>query len=332
MKKKVFIIVNSVIAMLIVANIYAYINNSKIQSNMSELSLSRKKIVLLSNLRSDIVKASQAKKLYILTGKNSYQVDYKNTIYSLNDQINEYYDKNYLTTDEKSKLLATIENFDSFNSTYKPSDDLVIINSYTENQMLSYNTNQLKVLHHLTEDISSQDVASKQNNDSVTFSSDIQTKLIHFISSVITVLGSVIAVYFKKKLNKDDVDLEDIIQYLTNQNENQPPSDNIDSLKNNVSQNEVLLSNAKLLYKQSIKFQDQCEKSNILLKDIDIYMEKLKSTLELIDDYPTSAQKIILQDIEKQLMEFKILFKSLPNYNDFIIDISQSLMDNKNKD
>ncbi|MGL5346131.1 MAG: CHASE3 domain-containing protein [Peptostreptococcaceae bacterium] len=332
MKKKVFIVVGSVIIMLVIANTYAYINNSKIQTHINNLDLSRKKVVILSEFRSGIVKASQDKKLYILTGSDSYQSNFDSTISSLNKEINDSYDKGYITINEKSKLLTSLENFDSFSSTYKPSDNLIQINSNTENQMLSYNANQLKILQQITQDISSQGQISKKNNDKVASFSANQTTLIQGISSYITILGSAIALFLKKKLNKEDIDLEDIIEYLTSKNENHPSSDNVHTLKNNINQNEVLLSNAKLLYKQSIKFQDQCEKSNILLKDIDIYMEKLKSTLELIDDYPTSAQKIILQDIEKQLMEFKILFKSLPNYNDFIIDISQSLIDNKNKD
>ena len=201
-EKKVFIVVGSVIIMLVIANTYAYINNSKIQNHINNLDLSRKKVVILSEFRSGIVKASQDNKLYILTGSDSYQSNFDSTISSLNKQINESY-------------------------------DLIQISSHTENQMLSYNANQLKILQQITPDISSQGQISKKNNDKVASFSANQTTLIQGISSCITILGSAIALFLKKKLNKEDIDLEDIIEYLTNKNENHPSSDNVHTLKNN---------------------------------------------------------------------------------------------------
>ncbi|MGL5312139.1 MAG: CHASE3 domain-containing protein [Peptostreptococcaceae bacterium] len=338
MKKKFIIIIASVATVLIAVNIYAYINYSKIENYIDELSISRRKIVLLDTFRSDIVRASQFQRLYILTGKESYRNDFKTSISSITKQINESYDKGYISSTEKAKLISTIDSFNNYSIGASANIETYSISNQVEKEIIDYNTYQLNILHQITLDISSEDASASQNNDKITTSSATQTKLIQGVSTFLTVVGSGVGLYFKNHLKKENINIDDIIEYLTKHEDatkkdttasnDSNTSINLNELKEKVSQNEVLLSNAKLLYTQSLKFKNECEKSESLLEDIDIYVEKLKTTLQLIEDYPTSAQKIILEDIEKQLIEFKILFKSLPNYNQFIADISKNMINN----
>lgn len=347
MKKKVFIGISSIISMLIIVNVYVYINHQKVSEYIEESNLLRKKILILDEFRGDVVKASQFQKLYILTKKEPYKNDFDKTLNNVYKQIDEFSSKGYISETEKSQLKYTMDEFQDLSFTSIKYESNYVISEDLEKQILKYNESQLKLLHEVTLDLASQDENLDNKNSKIGLSSDLQTKLIQAVSSAITVLVSGFAYYFKVKLKKDDVDIEDVINYLTKSDDEKkvkstqkkssltnqqvfPNPKELEELKNTITQNEILLCNANLLYKQSIKFQNQCIKSEQILNEIDVYVKKLKVKLDDIQDYPTSAQKIILDDIEKQLIEFKILFKSLPHYNEFIVDISSTMI-NKDK-
>lgn len=340
MKKKMFIGISVIIGMLFTINIYGYINNVKVSKYIEDSTILRKKIMVLDEFRSDIVKTSQLQKLYILTQKQSYKDSFDKNIKSIYSQIDSLYSKGYISKYEKDKLTYTMNEYEqlSLDSLNYPSN--YIIEPQLEKQITRFNASQLKILHEVTMDISSENEDLESTNKKVSNSSNIQTKLIQGVSSIITILVSGFAYYFKTKFKIDDQEIEKIVDYLTNSESNDLPKstipenksidvseiDYLSQLKDKICENEILLSNANLLYKQSIKFQTQCDKSELILKDIDMYISKLKVKLENIDEYPSIAQKIILDDIENQLLEFKILFKSLPNYNDFIIEISKNMI------
>lgn len=347
MKKKVFIGISSIISMLIIVNIYVYINHQKVSEYVEESNLLRKKILILDEFRGDVVKASQFQKLYILTKKEPYKNDFDKTLNNIYKQIDEFNSNGYISEAEKSQLKYTIDDFQDLSSTYLKDESNYVISQDLEKQILKYNESQLKLLHEVTLDLASQGDNLDSKNSKIGLSSDLQTKLIQAVSSAITILVSGFAYYFKVKLKKDDIDIEDVISYLTKSDDEKkvqlPQEQNsltnkqisttpreLEELKNTITQNEILLYNANLLYKQSIKFQSHCIESEQILNEIDVYVKKLKVKLDDIQDYPTSAQKIILNDIENQLIEFKILFRSLPHYNEFIVDISSTMI-NKDK-
>ncbi len=84
MKKKIVISLSVIITMLLSISVYTYITNNKISSYIEESSSLRKKTLILSDLRSDLVKCSQDQRLYILTQDK----DYKN---KLNEGMKEIY-------------------------------------------------------------------------------------------------------------------------------------------------------------------------------------------------------------------------------------------------
>lgn len=173
----------------------------------------------------------------------------------------------YLTLTEKNKLTYTLNNFKDLNINYFNQSYNSSISTQLENEIISYNSEQLKILNNITLDITSQSE------------------------------------------NIDDLNL----------------------LKSKITENEVLLANAKLLYMQSLKLKDQYEKSEVILAQIDSSTKSLRLILNTLEDYPDTTQKIILNDIEDQLLNLKILFKSLPYYNELVMDISKNMIKN-NKD
>lgn len=343
MKKNMFIGITVILGMLISVNIYGYISNVKISKYIDESTTLREKMLVLDELRSSIVETSQTRQLLILTQKEVYKNSFDKNMKQLYSQIDDLYNKGYINKYEKEKLTYTINDYEQLSLELVSSPSSYTLDPQLEKQMSKFNFNELKILHEVTLDITSENEDFKSNNKNISKSSNIQNKLIQGVSSAITVLVSGFAYYFKTKFKIDDKEIEKIIDFLTNPDtENSPtqPSLNTDTstlsnlssiscTKDRVCENESLLTNANLLYKQSLKFKSQCDKSELILKDIDIYIYKLRDQLDDLDDYPASAQKIILDDMERQLYEFKILFKSLPNYNDFILDISKDMINKK---
>lgn len=343
MKKNMFIIICIIIALLSIVNIYGYINNAKVSKYIEDSSNLRRKISIIDDFRSTVVEASQFQKLYVLTKKDIYKDGFNKSISSIYNQIEDLYNKGYIDNSYREKLTYSVDEYKALSINALNQTSNYVIAPEVENQILKLNTTQLQVLHEVTIGIASESEHLETHNKDVSLSSSIQNKLIQGVSSIITILVSGFAYYFKTKFKIDDKEIEKVIDYLTKSesdhsadkpntnpsNSNLVDFDSISTLKDRIYENEILLSNANLLYKQSIKFQSQCNKSELILKEIDIYISKLRIKLDDINDYPNLAQKIILDDIERQLYEFKILFKSLPNYNDFILDISKNMINKK---
>lgn len=343
MKKKILAGCIVIMVLSLGISVYAYITNQKISNYIEDNASLRKKILVLTDLRTNVVKASQTERLYILTQKNSYKKEFDESITNLYKEVDNLYKDSYINSSEKKKLVYTLDEFKNVSANYSnhyTSNNYTTIDDSVEKLILDYNKSQLNILNEITLDITSDDETFTEKDSSISSNSNFQTKAIQGVSSAITVIVSGFLYYFKKKLNKDNVDIEDIINYLTNIDDEDkvttpPPSkvnnesdlSTISDMKDKIIKSEVLLSNANLLYKESVKLKNQCEKTEIILSEIDSYMKKLRVKIDDISDYPTSAQKIILDDIDKQLIELKILFKSLPNYNDFIIDISNNMLD-----
>lgn len=294
--------------------------NQKISNYIEDNASLRKKILVLTDLRTDVVKASQTERLYILTQKDSYKKEFDESITNLYKEVDNLYKESYINSSEKKKLVYTLDEFKNVSANYSnhyTSNNYTTIDANVEKLIIDYNKSQLNILNEITLDITSDDETFTEKDSSISSNSNFQTKAIQGVSSAITVIVSGFLYYFKKKLNKDNVDKVN----------NEPDLSTISDMKDKIIKSEVLLSNANLLYKESVKLKNQCEKTEIILSEIDSYMKKLRGKIDDISDYPTSAQKIILDDIDKQLIELKILFKSLPNYNDFIIDISNNMLD-----
>lgn len=320
MKKKILAGYTAIIVLLLGISVYAYMTNQKISNYIEDNASLRKKILVLTDLRTDVVKASQTERLYILTQKDSYKKEFDESITNLYKEVDNLYKESYINSSEKKKLVYTLDEFKNVSANYSnhyTSNNYTTIDANVEKLIIDYNKSQLNILNEITLDITSDDETFTEKDSSISSNSNFQTKAIQGVSSAITVIVSGFLYYFKKKLNKDNVDKVN----------NEPDLSTISDMKDKIIKSEVLLSNANLLYKESVKLKNQCEKTEIILSEIDSYMKKLRGKIDDISDYPTSAQKIILDDIDKQLIELKILFKSLPNYNDFIIDISNNMLD-----
>lgn len=336
MKKKIVISLSVIITMLLSISVYTYITNNKISSYIEESSSLRKKTLILSDLRSDLVKCSQDQRLYILTQDKDYKNKLNEGMKEIYQNVENMYKEGYLTLTEKNKLTYTLDNFKDLNINYFNKNYNNSISTQLENEIINYNAEQLKILNNITLDITSQSENIEKENDKINSLSTLQSKSIQSATSLVAIIISGFLYYFKVKLKKDDVDIEDIINYLTtnakeNIDDNKKKIDDLDLLKSKITENEILLDNAKLLYMQSLKLKDRYEKSEVILAQIDSSTKILKLMLNTLEDYPDTAQKIILNDIEDQLLNLKILFKSLPYYNELVMDISKNMIEN-NKD
>lgn len=330
MKKKIFISISVIIIMLLSVSTYTYINEQQLSHYIEESNVLKKKVLILSDLRTDLVKCSQVQRLYILTGKKEYKNQFDNNIKEIYKVIDDMYKEGYLSVTEKKKLNYTINNFNNLSKDYFIKNHTNYISSQLENELVNYNKEQLKVLNNITLDISSQSDDIAKENDKINLLYSTQSKLVQGVSSSIAVIISGFLYYFKVRLKKDNIDIDDIINYLSKDEKEDlrevKEIEDLNLFKLKIAENELLLDNAKLLYMESLKLKDQCEKSEIILAQIDASVKTFKSLLDDIDNYPDVAQKIILNDIENQLLNLKILFKSLPYYNEFIMDISKNMI------
>ena len=349
MTKKLILTVSViVICMLIGLNICTIFSSKKISKYVDESSLDTQSIVIIDNLRTNINKLSQAQKLYLLTSKEEYKTKYYEElkyVYQLIDDMEQY---GRINTEEKNELINVVNEYDELDKTLTSVNAGDVITPQVENEIIKSNNAQLNILQQLDKSVESTNKDLLDKNNTITSSSEFQSIWIQVVSTIITGIGSAFAYYIKVYSKKSNGKLGEIVNCISDMtdedNNNNDEMINVHHEIVNVDKQndyykkcmedlmkyEKMLEDAKLIYLESTNMKNKIKEVNNTINKIEITLDKLKEKIENIESCSSEIKKYVIEDIEDEITNLKVLFQALPIYNDIISEISNSMKNRSN--
>lgn len=329
-KKRVIIFSALIIGILIIFNIYLYNSNNNVNNHIEQNVSSAQSLANISNFRIDINRMSQAQKLYILTLKDEYKSEYEFYLNKVYNEINELYANGNIDSTDKTELMNALNEYKSLNNTLIKNIVNTSISENTESILVNANECQIKLLLKLDNSIDFAKSSIDTESNIVKGKTDNQVTIMQTISTLITGIISFF-IYFFKKYSKPE-DLGDFIKCIDNietDKENQSKSNsenNIELINEKILKYEQMLDIIHAVYKQNTKLKCNLDKCEMIIKDLRKSISKLSQDSNTCNDYA----KNMIDDISEQLIELKILFESLPIYEDSLSDLYNII--NKNND
>ncbi|MGL5314353.1 MAG: hypothetical protein ACRC92_13975 [Peptostreptococcaceae bacterium] len=324
-KKKISIFSLAIIFIIFIFNVYIYNSNNNVNTQIQQTTSSTQSLSNISNFRIDINRMSQSQKLYLLTLKDEYKSEHEFYLNKVYNQINVLYTDGDIDKAQKTELLNSLNEYKTLNNTLVKNISGISITEETENIILSANESQIKLLSKLDSSIDLTKSSIEDQNTLLQNLTDFQANGVHVVSTVITSIISFFLYFLKKYSNPEDVgDFIKCIDHLNDDdnNENKPHSNNnqsIELINEKLLKYEKMLEIINAIYKQNSKLECNLSKCEMIIKDL------RKSTNKLIQDSNTCSDvaKNIIDDISEQLTELKILFESLPIYENLLSDLHE---------
>lgn len=355
MNKKLQVVIWSTIIISIVAlNIYVCKNSSMITKYVNESNSHTQRIVLIDKFKSDINTIAQANKLYILTQKYEYKIEYEEALKNVYKTINELEADGSISSDEKNELIIALKDYSNINSKTMNINTVSKISEDIENNILKSNQSQLEVLNQLDKSVEETNKNVKEKNNIIESALNNQKGNVQVISTILTAIGSGILYYIKKnpvKLGKQVGEIIGCISNIEENTENASEGKQIDKNNKDIKKDEfdeevnkiekeyeevkkcvdniIMYEKAieyfNLIYKQSAKMEVKINQSNEIIDDIFIYLNQLKINIEECKNCSGEIKLDLLNEIQTQLIELKILLETIPIYNEIIKDASNEI-------
>lgn len=362
MNKKLHVTIwSTIIIFLVSLNIYVYNNSLKVSKYVDESNSHTESIVLIDKFRTDINVMAQVNKLYLLTGKNEYKIEYDETLKRVYKTINDLEASGSISNDDKSDLIKALEEYSHINMETMSSNIINKIDANVENEILKSNEAQLSVFKELDKSVEQTNKTVREKNNVIESILKNQKGNVQFASTIITAIASGIFYYIKKNPAKVGKQVGEIIDCITNiegeknfdLNKTEENQENInlknstkdelyeeikeiekkyDDVKeciNNIIKYEKVISYCDLMYSQTIKMEEKIDKSNEIMNEIYIYLNQLKINLRECKDCKDEIKLDLIREIQEKFVELKIVFESIPIYNDVIKEAMQEVINYK---
>lgn len=362
MSKKLHVTIwSTIIIFLVSLNIYVYNNSLKVSKYVDESNSHTQSIVLIDKFRTDINVMAQLNKLYLLTGKNEYKVEYDETLKRVYKTINDLESSGRISSNNKSDIVKVLEEYSYINMETMNSNVNNKVDENVENEILKSNEAQLSVLKQLDKSVEQTNATVKEKNNIIESTLKNQKGNVQVASTIITAIGSGIFYYIRKNPVKAGKQVGEIIGCITNiedekkanSNKIEEKQENInlknsakeelyeeikeiekkyDDVKeciNNIIKYEKVINYCDLMYSQTIKMEEKIDKSNEIMNEIYIYLNQLKINLRECKDCKDEIKLDLLREIQEKFVELKIVFESIPIYNEVIKEAMQEVINYK---
>ncbi|MEF9992490.1 MAG: hypothetical protein RRZ84_01195 [Romboutsia sp.] len=330
-KKAIIIVGSSIIVILIILNIYIYISCSNISKYTNESNTHSQNIVLIDKFRTDINKMAQAQKIYLVTLKDEYKVQYEKNLKDIYSTLSNMESSGVITYEEEDELKKVVYDYSISSEEYMNSSNKEVVSEELEKQIIDSNNSQINILTKLDKYVEITNSNLNDNNTTISDSATQQKNRVQSISTVITGLVSSIFYFIKKNGFKVNKDVEKIINCI----DNKEVVDNINTKVNTVSGEivrcEYILQQIKIIYKHSNKMKDKLNKYQEVIAQIDSYLNQLRLKIQESEVCSPGVKSEILREVEQELVELKLLLESLTIHNGIIVEISSEIINDKNK-
>ncbi|NME82576.1 hypothetical protein [Clostridium sp. SM-530-WT-3G] len=346
MSKKLKIIICLLSLSLSFSLLYLYITNKHVVNQINTNVSLREKVLQIDEFKSNITNMSSMTNYYIITQKESYRAEYNKNFTSALANINELYDSNYITKEDKVSLEDGLNKYNDLTNKF------IFINRGTPLPITEDNKNTFLRLNDIksnlmqdTSDVLARNIEiSNSNSGTVINLVDNQNSLIQIIGGFITMI-LLSPLYFLKKNSTIITDL--IKRFVSNHLKKDKVSSTISEEKKNndiikcddkliecinsgylnnletlLTERELMISNLKIIYSHNKYMKEEWMKSKESLDSIEHDLIDLKKQLNHLmnkSDIPYEEINVL----ENKLLKIRFLLEKLPEYHEFIMKLTE---------
>lgn len=316
LKKYAIFFLCIIVIFLISINILVTVYYNTLSNRVENLTSLKSKIIVLDNFKTTIVNLGHSQKFYLLSSNESYKTKYNNYLNDAFTSINKLAEENAISDSEKETLTNMLVEYNDINLSLLNGKIQLPLTAGMQTYLSKSNEIQINVLHEISNAIADNSDTTSKNHDSIATSINSQKNIIQILSSIISVIigGPVYSLY--KKYKNGELQLDEIINILDKE------KIKVDNYSNIIIFTSLLNNHNKEMKKQWIEVKEKVE---LLQKNInDLKLKALECS-----SCPDKKFFNEIQSMEVQLLEIKLIIKQLPDYHEFIVGLTDSILNNK---
>lgn len=304
---------------LISINVFVIFSHKKMSSQVENLALIKSQISELDSFKTIIVNLGHSQKFYLLSQDESYKVKYDNYLEDAYNSLDDLSQKNCINEGSKKNIKDMLKEYDAINVKLLDTKVSLPLSSDMQSYLAKSNEIQINIMHSISDAISSNQDSTSQSHSSLEVSVDNQKSFVQALSSITTVIIGGPLCYIIKKYKNGELKLDDIITILDKE------KIKIDNYSNIILFASILNSHNKEMKNQWTEVKEKVESLQLSISD-------LKNTaanynISILSDFTSE-----IQDMEIKLLEIRLLIKQLPNYHEFIVNLTDNIISTeKNK-
>lgn len=326
-----------------------FIKNSSLSNTLNNSSNIRNTITELDNFKTTITDMSNSQETFLMTGNSKYKNDYNNYLNDAYKATDSLLNNNMISNEDKTTLDDLINDYNSINESILNEKLSYPATSELESKIINSNNSKLKILHTVSNIISSHRDSLEDSSNVIAKSIKNQKSTVNWISSIFTALLTLPTI-FAKKLLKGSSNISNDINSIISNNSSESSSDayksnttpsfvtlekffnfenNVESLKEvraQLIENAVLINYIQISSFNSSTLSNKCQlcmdELNTIINDF-LSIEKLYSN-NLSKDSSNICTRIT--NLKAALTNLSIQLSQLNDYNNYIIKINEILI------
>lgn len=344
MKKSLYFII-PILCLLTVFNLYIYFNNAQVTSEINNNNELRSNVTQSEKLRNSILTMSDMGKYYLITGNTEYKTQYLIELNNSFDLLDKLTNSGVISNESSQNLLVNLNEYKNLYETLIPATVTSNSTKNVESTISTLANIESDMSSHLSETLVTNIETMDSRANTIIDATDIQSNISQIFSTILTLLMA-IPMYFIKKLKENPTKtLEDVVEtiksendiYKSNENTSDHTikdndcnifhgSDELKEIENKLIERAVLLSYLKTLYSHNEYMKEQWSQASIMLNELDQKIDTLISQVRSIGEYSSLISNNDMETLKDKVNELQCLFEQLPNYHNFIMDLTKNII------
>ncbi len=312
MKKFLIITLSIIVVFLLSLNIYIVSSNNTLSSNVDDLKTRKSEINSLDNYSTNIVNLAHMQKSFLLTGNNDFQTQYSTSLKSAYSTLDELLSNKTITNSDKVEIVNYLNDYENINTDLFNNPPTLPLSQEYEDKVLKSDEIQNNILRKLSNIIATKTDSTSKTSSNITDSISSQNNIVKVISSFFTLFISGPIYYFIKKYKNGEISFNNIMN-------------TIDEGEKIVDKYSNILTYINITDKINSQLEKDWQEVYTLVTTLQTSINDVKLKLLKLQLSDSSTFKEKLDEVEMQVLEIKMLVKQLPNYHQFISDLSKNL-------
>lgn len=345
MSKKFKILIVVLSLSLSFSLIYLYITNKYVVNQINANMNLREKALQIDEFKSNITDMSSMADYYMITKNESYKEAYDRNFNSVVNNVNELYDSNYITKEDKISLEDRLNKYNYLinECIFTKKDEACILTDNNKSIFLKLNDIKYSLIEDSSDVLAKNIEISNSNSGTVLNLVDNQNSLIQIVGGVITMIF-LSPLYFLKKNSTLITDLiKGFISSHLRKDKSTSPTNKEDknnttkcdekliecinsgylsNLETLLTERELMISNLKIIYSHNKYMKEEWIESKESLNSIEQDLLDLKNQLNYLmnkSDIPYERINVL----ENKLLKIRFKLEKLPEYHEFIMKLTE---------
>lgn len=312
MKRFIIITLSIIVVFLLSLNIYIVSSNNTLSTNVDNLQTRKSEINSLGNYSTNIVNLAHMQKSFLLTGNLDFQTQYATSLKSAYSNLDELLADKTISNSDKVEITNYLNDYENINTDLFTTPPKLPLSQEYEDKVLKSDEIQNNILRKLSNIIATKTDSTSKTSSNITESISSQNNIVKVISSFFTLFISGPIYYFVKKYKSGEISFNNIM-------------DSINEGEKIVDKYSNILTYINITDKINLQLEKDWQEVYTLVTTLQSSINDIKLQLSKLQLSDASTFKEKLEEIEMQVLEIKMLVKQLPNYHQFISELSKNL-------